>query len=274
MNELGQVLRAWRERLTPEAAGIPHNAPRRVAGLRRGELAMLAGISAEYVERLEQGRSITPSPQVCTAIARVLQLSDDEQAHLMRLAGHAAGPDRIPQLIPASLHRLMEQLAFNPLAVYSAAWQLLHWNPLFAATFGDPSSSGDDGRNLMLSQFGPGPGRLRLTKAERDAFESSLVSDLRATTSRYPYDPSLAALVTKLRRLPRFLSLWARPTVGDLQGARKIVVHPQVGEIALESSVLTIQPADLRLVVFLPRPDTDARSKLDLAATIGLQQWV
>ncbi|TMU98502.1 hypothetical protein FGK60_12420 [Streptomyces sp. DASNCL29] len=68
--------------------------------------------------------------------------------------------------------------------------------------------------------------------------------------------------------------MWAQPTVGDLQSARKIVVHPQVGEIALESSVLTIQPADLRLVVFLPRPDTDARSKLDLAATIGLQQWV
>ncbi|MEU9921567.1 hypothetical protein AB0H51_09785 [Streptomyces griseoluteus] len=92
--------------------------------------------------------------------------------------------------------------------------------------------------------------------------------------SRRASDPSLAALVTKLRRLPRFLSWWAEPTVGDLQSARKIVVHPQAGEMALESSVLTIQRADLRLVVFLPRPDTDARSKLDLVATMGLEQWV
>ncbi|MFI5934441.1 helix-turn-helix domain-containing protein [Actinoplanes sp. NPDC051494] len=126
MSDLGAALRSWRGRLEPAAAGFAHNSPRRVPGLRREELAVLAGISVEYVVRLEQGRAPTPSAQVCTALARALQLSDDEQAHLLRLAGHAADPARIPRLLPRSLHRIMAQLSGHPLAVYDAAWRLLH----------------------------------------------------------------------------------------------------------------------------------------------------
>lgn len=85
MNQLGAALRAWRDRLDAAAVGLAHNSPRKVSGLRRRELAMLAGISVEYVVRLEQGRAATPSAQVCSALARALQLSDDEQAHLLRL---------------------------------------------------------------------------------------------------------------------------------------------------------------------------------------------
>jgi transcriptional regulator with XRE-family HTH domain len=272
MDQLSTALRAWRDRLDPAAAGIPHNSPRRVAGLRRGELAMLAGISVEYVERLERGRSTTPSAQVCAALARALQLSDSEQAHLMLLAGHAAGPDRIPRMIPASLHRLMDQLAASPLAVYDAAWQLLHWNPLFAAAFGDPTRLGDDARNIMIAQFEGLLTRVRQTPADQDAFERSLVSDLRATAARYPRDPTIAALVTRLRRNPRFRELEALPSVEDHQSATKTVIHPEVGEIELDSSVLTTQTTNLRLVVTTPRPGTDARGKLDLVAAIGLQE--
>jgi transcriptional regulator with XRE-family HTH domain len=274
VNHLGTALRAWRERLSPAAVGLPHNSPRRVAGLRRSELAMLAGISVEYVERLERGRSSTPSSQVCAALARALQLSDEEQAHLVRLAGHAAGPDRVPRLIPASLHRLMEQLATNPLAVYDATWQLLHWNPLFAATFGDPTRLTEDDRNIMIAQFEGGMPRLRQTDEERDAFERSLASDLRATSARYPKDPAITALTTRLHRTPRFRQLWSSPAVDVHQSASKTVVHPQVGDIALDSSVLITQTTDLRLAVTVPRPGTDARDKLDLLATIGLQQLV
>src|SRR5689334_13433431 len=103
MNQLGAALRAWRNRTAPADVGLPQQTARRVPGLRRGELAMLAGISVEYVVRLEQGRAPTPSAQVCAALARALRLSADEQAHLMRLAGHAADPSRVPRHIPESL---------------------------------------------------------------------------------------------------------------------------------------------------------------------------
>lgn len=272
MDDLGAILRAWRERLSPADAGLPHNSTRRVAGLRRGELAMLAGISVEYVERLERGRSTTPSAQVCAALARALQLSDAEQAHLMRLAGHTDGPGRIPRTIPASLHRLMEQLAANPLAVYDAAWQLLHWNPLFAATFGDPTLLSADRRNVLLAQFETGMSQVRQTSAERDAFEQSLVSDLRATSSRYPNDPTISALIKRLRRNGRFREHWASPQADDHQNASKTILHEQVGEIEVDTSVLTTQTSNLRLVVTMPRPGTDARGKLDLLAAIGLQR--
>ncbi|WP_097325541.1 helix-turn-helix transcriptional regulator [Paractinoplanes atraurantiacus] len=273
MNQLGAAVRAWRSRTEPAVVGLPANAPRRVAGLRRGELAMLAGISVEYVVRIEQGRAPTPSAQVCAALARALRLSDEEQAHLMRLAGHAADPSRVPRLIPESLQRIMDQLSGSPLAVHDATWALLAWNPLYAAVFGDPSALAADDRHVLIRQFELGSlGRARQTPAERAEFEKSLVADLRATTSRYPNDPTLTALVARLRRVPRFHELWASPSVADHHSAAKVVEHPDVGDIPLESNVLATQGSNLRLVVYTPRAGTDARGKLDLLAAIGIQQ--
>jgi transcriptional regulator with XRE-family HTH domain len=272
MNQLGAALRAWRDRLDPAAVGFVHGSPRRVPGLRRAELAMLAGISVEYVVRLEQGRVATPSAQVCSALARALHLSDDEHAHLLRLAGHAADPSRVPRMIPGSLHRIVDQLAGSPLAVYDATWQLLHWNPLFAATFGDPTVRAVGDRNILVWQFLGELPRVRQTAAERAAFEESLVADLRATTSRYPDDPDLAELVSRLDLSPRFRELWSRRAVGGHKSAHKVVEHPDVGDIAMNSDILNTQDTNLRLVVYTPQPDTDARSKLELLATIGVQR--
>ncbi|MBL7255556.1 helix-turn-helix transcriptional regulator [Paractinoplanes lichenicola] len=256
MNELGAVLRAWRDRRGPEA----HDPARRVPGLRREELATLAGISIEYVVRLEQGRAPTPSAHVCSSLARALKLSGDEHAHLLRLAGHAADPGRVPRQIPESLHRIMAQLAVNPLALYDATWQLLHWNPLFAAMCGDPATAE---RNALICHFEGLWPWLRLSKAERAAFEESMVADLRATTSRYPDDPEVAALVARLRGNARFRELWALRSVADHQSAHKTIEHPVVGDIALDTDVLATQGSNLRLVVYTPRPGTDARDKLD-----------
>ncbi|MET1071987.1 MAG: helix-turn-helix transcriptional regulator [Umezawaea sp.] len=272
MNDLGAALRAWRDRLAPEAVGLTQNSPRRAAGLRREELAVLAGISIEYVVRLEQGRASTPSAQVCLALARALQLSDEEQAHLMRLAGHTADPNRIPRLIPGSVLRIMDQLSGHPLSIYDATWQLLHWNPLFAATFGDPTAMSTDDRNMLLRQFEGAPGRVKYTPAELSAFEESLVADLRATTSRYPADQELNALIARLERGARFRELWSLGTVAAHQSGHKIVEHPDVGPVDLDSDTLTTQGSNLRVVVYTPRPGTDARSKLDLLGAIGTQR--
>ncbi|MFD5830697.1 helix-turn-helix domain-containing protein [Lentzea sp. NPDC060358] len=264
MDQLGPALRAWRDRADPAAAGLADGSPRRVTGLRRTELAALAGISVEYVVRLEQGRVATPSAQVCSALARALRLSGEEHAHLLRMAGHAADPARVPREVPESLHRIVDQLAGHPLAIYDATWELLHWNALFAATFGDPDDRGGDDRNVLVWQFLGELPRIRQTRAERTAFEESLVADLRATTSRYPDDPGLTALVARLGASPRFRELWGRREVGGHQSAHKFVRHPEVGEIALNSDILTTQDTNLRLVVYTPQPGTDAREKLDL----------
>lgn len=272
MDQLGDALRTWRDRLDPAAVGFAHGSPRRVPGLRRAELATLAGISVEYVVRLEQGRVATPSAQVCSALARALRLSDDEHAHLLRMAGHAASPSRVPRMVPESLYRIVDQLAGNPMAIYDATWQLLHWNPLFAATFGDPTVRGVGDRNVLVWQFLGELPRIRQTAAERTAFEESLVADLRATTSRYPDDPDLAALVSRLNLSPRFRELWSRREVGGHQSAHKLVEHPDVGDIALTSDILNTQDTNLRLVVFTPQPDTDARGKLEFLAAIGVQR--
>jgi transcriptional regulator with XRE-family HTH domain len=272
MDQLGVALRAWRDRLDPATVGFAHGSPRRVPGLRRAELATLAGISVEYVVRLEQGRVATPSAQVCAALARALRLSDDEHAHLLRMAGHAADPSRVPRVIPGSLYRIMEQLAGNPLAIYDASWQLLHWNPLFAATFGDPTVRSAGDRNVLVWQFLGELPRVRQTAAEQAAFEESLVADLRATTSRYPRDPDVAALIVRLNRSPRFRELWSRGSVGGHESSHKLVEHPDVGDIALDSDVLTAQDTNLRLTLYTPRPDTDARGKLEFLAAIGVQR--
>jgi len=274
MDELGTALRSWRERLDPASVGLAQNGSRRTPGLRREELAILAGISIDYVVRLEQGRASTPSAQVCGALARALQLSDEEQSHLMRLAGHAADPARIPRVIPGSVHRIMEQLAGTPLAVYDATWTLLHWNPLFAATFGDPSSLPPEHRNTLLGLFESSPvhGRVHHTPAELTAFAESMVADLRTTTARYPDDPEVAALVTRQLRSPWFRELWERRTVAEHQGSHKVVEHPDVGAIDLDCDTLATRGSNLRVVVFTPRPGTDARSKLDLLAAVGTQE--
>lgn len=272
MDDLGAALRAWRDRLDPSAVGLTLNSPRRAPGLRREELAVLAGISIEYVVRLEQGRTSNPSAQVCLSLARSLRLSDEEQAHLMRLAGHAADPDRVPRLIPGSVYRILDRLEEHPLSVYDATWQLLHWNPLFAATFGDPTALGADDRNLLLRQFEGTPGGIRHTPAELTRFEESLVADLRTTSSRYPRDPDVGALLARLDRSPLFRERWALRSVAQPQGGHKVVEHPQVGDVDLDSDTLTTQGTDLRVVVYTPHPGTDARSKLDLLATVGLQQ--
>src|SRR4051812_34415335 len=128
MDEFAAVLRAWRDRMRPEEAGLPAGPGRRTPGLRREELAALAGVSVEYIVRLEQGRAQHPSAQMLGALARALRLSEDERDHLYRVGG-AALPARglVPRHIPAGVQRMMDRLGDVPLGVMSASWDVLHW---------------------------------------------------------------------------------------------------------------------------------------------------
>jgi transcriptional regulator with XRE-family HTH domain len=136
----GATLRAWRDRLVPAAVGLPSGIARRAAGLRREELASLAGILVDYLARLEQGRAGNPSAQVVAALGRALQLDRQERNHLYRLAGLQPPQDGlIEDHIPPGLQRLLGRLGDTPAAVFTADWQLLWWNDGWSALFGDPS---------------------------------------------------------------------------------------------------------------------------------------
>lgn len=271
--ELASVLRTWRDRVDPTDVGLARNGPRRAPGLRREEVALLAGISIEYVVRLEQGRARTPSASVCAALARALRLSDAEQSHLFRLAGHAHDPERVARRVPAGVRRIVERLHDHPAAVLDATFTLLIWNDLWAALFGDPTALDERERNTLRRHFLVGPGRVRHSPAELEAFERSTVADLRTTTGRYPRDPDVRRLVDDLLAgSPRFAELWRDQQVVAHQQSRKVVEHPDVGDVAVDCDVLTTQAEDLRVLVMTPNPDSDARGKLELLATLGTQR--
>ncbi|WP_226874945.1 helix-turn-helix transcriptional regulator [Microbispora sitophila] len=269
--EFGKAVRRWRDRVAPESAGLPAAGQRRAAGLRREELALLAGISVDYVTRLEQGRASHPSAQVVEALARALRLSGTERAHLFRLAGLAPpGPETVPTHITPSVLRLLDRLTGTPVAVFDACWTLLLANPPYAALMGDPAEPRGDQRNAVWRHFlGPGS-RTRHTAESLRAFETVLVADLRAAAGRYPGDQRLRRLVTDLRaNSERFAELWDSGAVGRHEAARKIIDHPDVGPLTLDCDVLTVAGADLRIMVYTAEPGTEDAERLASLTALG-----
>ncbi|MFC9300374.1 helix-turn-helix transcriptional regulator [Streptomyces albidoflavus] len=271
--ELAALLRAWRERLAPAEAGLTAHTARRTAGLRREEVAVLAGVSVDYVVRLEQGRAAAPSAQVCAALARALRLSDTEQEHLFRLAGHAMEDGRISRLVPASVRRLVERTGERPVAVFDAMWDLLLWNPLWAALMGDFSALREADRNLLWLHFTSdsdchihGPG-------SPEALDASFVADLRRSAGRYPDDPRLHRLVERLSaRSEQFRALWRRPEVAEHGPTVKRITHSEVGLLELDCDILRTHRGDLRIVTYSAEPGSPSDSKLALLAAIGTQR--
>jgi transcriptional regulator with XRE-family HTH domain len=274
--EFGQTVRRWRDRVSPQAAGLAAGGHRRAAGLRREELALLAGISVDYVTRLEQGRATSPSEQVVEALGRALRLSAAEREHLFHVAGLVPpGRDSVPAHITPSVQRLLDRLAGTPVAVYDAAWTLLLVNPLYAALMDDPSSWRGNERNGVWRNFvGPGSRVRRSPEAQR-AFEAALVADLRATASRYPADQRLRRLIAELRaNSDRFAELWDSGVVGRHEASRKTVHHPQVGPLTLDCDVLSVAGSDLRIMIYTAEPDTGDAERLELLGVLGTQALV
>ncbi|MES5820308.1 helix-turn-helix transcriptional regulator [Streptomyces sp. RG80] len=271
--ELGQALRRWRDRVAPESAGLPAGGRRRAAGLRREELALLAGVSVDYVTRLEQGRAASPSAQVVETLARALRLSGDERGYLFRLAGLAApGPETVPAYITPSVQRLLDRLVGTPVGVSDAAMTLLVVNPLYAALMGDPSGLRGFERNGVWRNFLGAPGRVRHTPDERRAFESGMVAELRATAGRYPADRQLRGLIAELRaKSKRFAELWDAGVVGRLEVSRKTIEHPLVGPLTLDCDLLRVDGSDLHVLVYSAEPGTEAAEKLELLSVVGTQ---
>ncbi|MGK5498182.1 helix-turn-helix domain-containing protein [Streptomyces sp. URMC 125] len=273
-SELGDALRRWRDRVSPASVGLPAGRGRRTPGLRREELALLAGTSAEYVIRLEQGRAGSPSAHVLGALARALRLSEAERSHLFALAGQPEPADgRLRGRLTPGVQRLLDQMPGTPVGVYDTAWTLLAWNRLHAALTGDPSALTRRERNLAWQHFTRPPGRMRHTPEQQARFELAVVSDLRAARVRHPADAVLRSLVADLRSTsPRFAALWDTHEVSGHALYTKTVHHPEVGPLDLDCDILT-DPADsLRIVILTAAPGSDSAGRLDLLRVIGTRR--
>ncbi|MFF3376670.1 helix-turn-helix transcriptional regulator [Streptomyces sp. NPDC002680] len=272
----GALLHAWRDRLAPADAGFPVTDGRRAPGLRREELAQLAGLSVDYVLRLEQGRAKNPSAQVVGALARALQLSNAERDQLYRSAGLLPPQDgTVNTHVPASIQRLAARLGDVPVGVFSADWSLVWWNTLWSAVFGDAAVVPPAERNLARALFGNGLAHAAMlpVQSERgpDVFEASIVADLKDAVSRYPGDAQLDRLVQELRVVSdAFAHYWAAQTIAAQHTTdRKTIQHPKIGNIQLDCDVLIVPGADLRLVAYTAATGSSDAGKLDLLRVTG-----
>lgn len=262
-NRLGDYLRARRELISPTQAGIPPGGNRRVPGLRREEVALLAGISPDYYLRLERGRDKNPSPQVLESLARVLCLDDIERTYLLGLA--AARPRaprrKRPEHVPARVYQLLAHLQI-PAFVEGRAFDVLASNPMALA---------------LSPRLRPGQNRLRslFLDPEEQAFQQdwakaavSFVAALRTTIGDDTDNPRFVELVGELAlSSQRFRTLWARHDVRNLDGGTTTVHHPTVGELRLHRDKLPID--DVILVVYYPDKDSDSDEKLQLLAALA-----
>jgi transcriptional regulator with XRE-family HTH domain len=268
--DLGSLLRLWRDRLSPVDVGLPVGDSRRAAGLRREELAALAGVSVDYLVRLEQGRALRPSGQVAASLARALQLTDVERDHLFVVSGLLPpGSGDVPAHIPPGVQRLVARLNESPIAVFTASWDLLTWSPLWAALIGEPLRTTSGRPNLLRAHFtggslGTGDGYIVRRSGDADEFGASLVADLRRVQGKYPDDRGVRSLVAELLETSdRFRELWESGAVGEHQSESKVVRNILVGDIELDCDVFTVAGTDLRIVAYTAAAGSDAAQKLD-----------
>ena len=274
--ELAGCLRSWRQRLSPEETGLPGGGRRRVSGLRREEVAQLAGLSVDYLARLEQGRARAPSASVLGALARALRLTDEERDHLYRLSGHAEpGPGTINRHITPSLQRLLDRLGDVPVMVVDAVGEIVAANPLARALVGDVTGASRRERTLAWRHFTGMPDSLVVrTPEEVAAAEARMVAELRDALGRYPADTHVTTLIEDLRAgSPRFAELWEHHPVSRMPARRKTFRHPEVGEITVDCDVLTVQGSDLHVIVYTAAAGTPDAAALALLGAIGLQTF-
>ncbi|MET8876807.1 helix-turn-helix transcriptional regulator [Nocardia sp. NPDC004604] len=273
--QLAALLRQARARVRPGDVGLPNGARRQVPGLRREEVAQLAGVSVDYVVRLEQGRGPRPSAAVLGALARALRLEDIERDLMFRLAGSAPPQEgRIAMVVRPSVLRLLDRMADLPALVISAKADVLAWNSMAAALLGDFSAWSPARRNIIWQSFlGTEPSRVVFTPEEAEAAAESWVASLRSAKATYPDDPDLARLITELcSRSERFEWLWREGRTGNWRSATKTIDHPEVGRMVLDCDALFVPDTDQAVVVYSAAPGTPAASALELLRITGTQQ--
>ncbi|MFG6201364.1 helix-turn-helix transcriptional regulator [Nonomuraea sp. JJY05] len=257
-DELGSFLRSRRERVRPEEAGLAAGRRRQTPGLRREEVALLAGISVDYYIRLEQGRGPQPSAQVLTALSRTLRLTGDEHDYLLRMGGQAPVRTGSAPEVPENALRLLDRIEEFPAVIVNVCWDLLAWNRMLVALIGDPAARPPRERNTLRWLFGGAPALL----SDHSGPARQAVADLRAS-GRYPDDPDVRQIVDELTAAsPLFAELWAAQDIEVQRTVTKRAEHPLLGEMELDCDVLPLPGGDHRLVLYTAAPGTPSHRKL------------
>jgi transcriptional regulator with XRE-family HTH domain len=273
-SELAAFLKSRRNRIRPADVGLPVGPRRRVPGLRREEVAQLAGLSADYYTELERGRGAQPSAQVLASLARALRLNGDERDHLFRLADRplppaAHGPTAHVQ--PALLG-LLDRLTTTPAQVITDLHETLVQNPLAAALIGLPPAVHGPEASFVYRWF-TDPGSRALYPVEDHPHHSRVfVADLQAVAARRGQDPEVTRMVAALRRRSEeFVSLWETRDVAVRRTDHKRIVHPALGVIELDCHNLLSEDGRQRLLWFTSAPGTEGAAQLELLSVIGTQ---
>ncbi len=267
---LGEFLRSRRARVTPADVGLPRSVRRRTPGLRREEVATLAGVSVDYYTRLEQGRDRHPSAAVLDALSLALRLTEDERSHLSLLAGQPAArtaPVAARQVRP-SVHALLETLLPLPAYVLSQAADILAWNVAVPRVLFEPAAVPTDERNLVrMTIVDP---QMRRLWVDWDDVAREGVAQLRDAAVRYPHDTRLRAMVGELLvTSPEFSRWWQEHDVAIACGRQKRVNHPECGSLRLYHESLHLV-ADGQIVVFyLPADDASTQAVRRLTESAG-----
>ncbi|PRY21362.1 helix-turn-helix domain-containing protein [Pseudosporangium ferrugineum] len=261
--ELAAFLRSRRERLDPIDAGLPvRRRSRRTPGLRREEVAELAGVSVDYVVRLEQARGLRPSADVAEALSRALRLSADERAYLFDLAGQrlpAAG--KPAATATPALARLIGDLSPRPAMVVNYRYDILAWNGGMARVYPDLETMPPARRNAMWLCLGP---ERRGFYAEPERIVREAVAHLRTTWAAHPEDPALAGLIGQLLDGDEeFARLWAQRDVRVNGRGRKVIRHPEAGEITVRFEILAALEDPGQLLVIGSGVDDRSRAALE-----------
>jgi transcriptional regulator with XRE-family HTH domain len=261
---LGTFLQRKRGQLRPDEVGLGVGGRRRTPGLRREEVAALAGVSVTWYTWIEQGRRVSASASVLESIARALRLAPHERAYVLGLAGMRGDTPApaAPEPLSPALEAIVQHQGHYPAYLMSRAWDLLAWNRAAAAVFGDFGALPPDERNMVYYTVVRPEARARVVdwplRAQR------LVAEFRADCGRYLGDPQVAALVERLHQAsPDFPRWWAAHEVQQREGGRRAFEHPQLGRLVLEQTTLRPSHApDLKLVIHVPADEHASAAKL------------
>ncbi|WP_433268839.1 helix-turn-helix transcriptional regulator [Actinosynnema sp. CS-041913] len=265
-HDLGEFLRTRRARVRPDDVGLPGGGRRRVPGLRREELALLAGVSVDYYMRLEQGRTPAVSDAVLDAVARVLRLDETERVHLRNLVRPTTARKAVPQRVRPGLRRLLDSMEEVPAFVMGRRTDLLAWNALADALYGFSDFEPDMLNNARHTFLQP---ETRRFYRDWPAVAADTVATLRLDAGRHPDDARLAELVGELSvKDETFRKLWAQHAVLEKTHGVKLIRHPVVGDLDLDYEMLRL-PGDpgLHLGVYTAEEGSPTEERLRLLAS-------
>ena len=273
---LSDFLTRRREALQPADVGLLSGPRRRVAGLRREEVAQLAAMSTDYYTRLEQKRGPQPSTQMLSSLARALRLTEQERDYLYRVGGHSA-PDHVGggDHVAPGLLRLLDRFSDTPALIISSLEETLAQNDLARALFGDERHLTGLDRSMIYRWFAyPETARSHYPTSDHERQSRAAVSSLRVAYAAMGADSRAGEIVRRLRRdSPEFVELWQRHEVSRRFADHKTLIHPQVGDIEVDCQALFTEDQSQGLLILTAAPRSEAEGKLKLLAVVGTQQF-